>query len=156
MYLTGILYKFSVFRYVSTMMIMRWCNVQTNEYDLQAKTYPAICTHHKLRNKNENKIPIFPNIYAISDRIWCNKHLRHTTMDKYGNNGMMDTSDLMMIMIWPVEHLQPHIFLLWFDSTKRFSVTAVDERDLCYLSWFQSKTASNCVGPLCLFELFFI
>ena len=34
---------------------MRWCIVQTNEYDLQAKTYPNICTHHKLHNKNENK-----------------------------------------------------------------------------------------------------
>ena len=29
---------------------MRWCNVQTNEHDLQAKTYPTICTHHKLHN----------------------------------------------------------------------------------------------------------
>ena len=27
------------------------------------------------------------NIYAISDRIWCNKHLRHTTTEKYDNNG---------------------------------------------------------------------
>ena len=27
------------------------------------------------------------NAYAISDRIWCNKHLRHTTTEKYDNNG---------------------------------------------------------------------
>ena len=27
------------------------------------------------------------NVYAISDRIWCNKHLRHTTTEKYENNG---------------------------------------------------------------------
>ena len=27
-----------------TIMIMRWCNVQTNEYDLQTKTYLTICT----------------------------------------------------------------------------------------------------------------
>ena len=27
------------------------------------------------------------NVYAISDRIWCNKHLRHTTTEKYDNNG---------------------------------------------------------------------
>ena len=26
------------------------------------------------------------SVYAISDRIWCNKHLRHTTMEKYDNN----------------------------------------------------------------------
>ena len=27
------------------------------------------------------------NVYAISDRIWCNKHLKHTTTEKYDNNG---------------------------------------------------------------------
>ena len=27
------------------------------------------------------------NVYAISDRIWCNKHLRHATTEKYDNNG---------------------------------------------------------------------
>ena len=26
------------------------------------------------------------NVYTISDRIWCNKHLRHTTTEKYENN----------------------------------------------------------------------
>ena len=26
------------------------------------------------------------NVYTISDRIWCNKHLRHTTTEKYDNN----------------------------------------------------------------------
>ena len=45
---------------ICTMTIMRGCNVQTNECDLQAKTYPTICTHHKLRNNNKNKIPVFP------------------------------------------------------------------------------------------------
>ena len=29
----------------------------------------------------------FRNVYAISDRISCNKHLRHTTTGKYDNNG---------------------------------------------------------------------
>ena len=36
-------------------MIMIWCKLQTNEYDLQAKTYPTIYTHHKLHNTSENK-----------------------------------------------------------------------------------------------------
>ena len=27
------------------------------------------------------------SVYTISDRIWCNKHLRHTTTEKYENNG---------------------------------------------------------------------
>ena len=66
---------------------MRWCTVQTNEYDLQCKTYPIICTHHKLHNNNENKLPVSGNVYAISDRIWCNKNLRHTTTENYDNNG---------------------------------------------------------------------
>ena len=39
---------------------MRWCIVQTNQYDLQAKTYPIICTHQILCNNDENKIPVFP------------------------------------------------------------------------------------------------
>ena len=71
---------------VCTMMTMRWCNVQANEYDLQAKTYPTICTHHKLHNTNENKFRFSRNVYTISDRIWCNKHLRHTTTETYENN----------------------------------------------------------------------
>ena len=54
-YLTGI-----VFRSVCTMMIMSWCYVQANEYDLQAKMYLTICTHHKVHNNNENRFPVFP------------------------------------------------------------------------------------------------
>ena len=27
------------------------------------------------------------NVYEVSDRIWCNKHLRHTTTEKYDNDG---------------------------------------------------------------------
>ena len=48
---------------------MRWCNVQTKEYNLQAKTNLTICTHYKQHNNNENKIPVSRNVYAISDRI---------------------------------------------------------------------------------------
>ena len=46
-------------------MIMRWRNVQTNEYDLQAKTYPTSCAHHKLHTTNENKFR-FPGMYIQS------------------------------------------------------------------------------------------
>ena len=31
----------------------------------------------------KTKSRFFRNVYAISDRIWCNKHLRHTTTEKY-------------------------------------------------------------------------
>ena len=27
------------------------------------------------------------NVYEVRDRIWCNKHLRHKTTEKYDNNG---------------------------------------------------------------------
>ena len=27
------------------------------------------------------------NVYAISDRVLCNKHLTHTATEKYDNNG---------------------------------------------------------------------
>ena len=39
------------------------------------------------------------DVYTISDRIWCNKHLRHTTTEKYENMGEVGTSDLMIIII---------------------------------------------------------
>ena len=69
------------------MMIGRLCNEQTNEYDLQAKTYRTICTHHKLSNNNEKKIPGFPKyINAINGSFGCNKHLKRTTAEKYGSN----------------------------------------------------------------------
>ena len=71
---------------VCTIMVMRWCNVQTNEYDLQAKTYPTICTHHKLHNTNKKNSRISRHVYTISDRIWCNKHHRHKTTEKYEKN----------------------------------------------------------------------
>ena len=51
------------------MILMRWCNVQINEYDLEANMYPTICTNHKLHNDNGKKIPVFRNVYAISNRI---------------------------------------------------------------------------------------
>ena len=66
--------------------VLWWCNVQTDEYDLQAKRYPIICTHHKLHNNNKLKSRFSRNVYAISGSIWCNTHLRHTTTEKKENN----------------------------------------------------------------------
>ena len=31
--------------------------------------------------------PFSRNVYAVSDKIWCSKHLRHITTEKYENNG---------------------------------------------------------------------
>ena len=47
---------------------MRSRNMPINEYDLQAKTYPTTCTHHRLRNNDKNKIPIFPECITISNK----------------------------------------------------------------------------------------
>ena len=63
-YIWQAFYKSNVFRYVCTIMVMRWCTVQTNEYDLQAKMYPTICNHHKLHIIMKKKFPVFP------ERIW--------------------------------------------------------------------------------------
>ena len=66
---------------------MRWCTVQTNEYDLQAKCIRicALIINCTIIMKTNSRFS--RNVYAISDRIWCNKHLRHTTTEKYDNNG---------------------------------------------------------------------
>ena len=29
---------------------------------------------------------MYKNVYPTSNRIWCNKHLRHTTTEKYDKN----------------------------------------------------------------------
>ena len=43
------------------MMIMRWCAVQTNEYDVQAETYPNISTHLCL---------IMAEKHAVKIKVW--------------------------------------------------------------------------------------
>ena len=76
------------------MMIMRWCNVQTNEQDLQAITYPTICTHHKLHNNDDNKIPYMQYVteYDVANISDTRPRKNMITM------GKVDTSDLMMII----------------------------------------------------------
>ena len=56
-------------------MIIRWCNVQIDEYDLQAETYPNICTHHKLHNTNENSFAM------DSKRWWCLLSNNHSILN---------------------------------------------------------------------------
>ena len=64
-------YQFNAFRWVCIMMIMRLCNLQTNEHDLQAIMYPIVCKYHglninRLNTNNWNKVPVFP-------RYICNR-----------------------------------------------------------------------------------
>ena len=42
------------------------------------------------------------NVYAISSRIWCNKHLTQPRKNMI-TMGKGDTSDLMMIIIWAID-----------------------------------------------------
>ena len=54
---------------------MRWCCLQTNENDLQAKTYPTIWAHLKLHNNDENEIPFFPEcMYNTELRYLANDY----------------------------------------------------------------------------------
>ena len=43
------------------------CYLQTDEYDLQANTYPTIWAHHKLHNNTENKTPVFTECISVHD-----------------------------------------------------------------------------------------
>ena len=48
---------------------MRWCSLNTNEYDLQAIMYPIICKYRRLNTNNGNNAPVFPGyIYIYSTR----------------------------------------------------------------------------------------
>ena len=65
--------------------------------------YPTICTHHKLHNNNENKIPIFPEYISQKVTEYDVKHLRHTTMENMIAMVKVDTSDLTMIITWAID-----------------------------------------------------
>ena len=43
------------------------------------------------------------NVYTISDRIWCNKHLTTQPRKNMETMGKVDTSDLMMIITWAID-----------------------------------------------------
>ena len=60
-------------------------------------------TRRPILASGKNEFPVSRIVYAISDRIWCNKHNNHTTTEKYDNNGKKDTSDLMMIITWAID-----------------------------------------------------
>ena len=62
---------------------MIWCDVHTNEYDLQAVTYPTTCPHHKLRNNDENKIPVFPECIC---NTWQNMMQQTSQTHDHGKN----------------------------------------------------------------------
>ena len=98
LYLTGILKSSMSSDKVCIMSIMRWCNVQTNKYDLRAKTYPTICTHLNCTILMKTNSRFSRNVFSVSDRIWCNNHLRLTTRENMKTMGKVDTSNLMMII----------------------------------------------------------
>ena len=71
-------------------------NVPKNEHDLQFKTYPTTCTHHKLHNDNESNAPEcnkWQNVKKIIKIFWGTQpRIDMITM------GLVDTSDLIMII----------------------------------------------------------
>ena len=70
-------------------------------YDLEAKNTRlfALIINFPVIKKTKCR-----KVYAISDRIWCNKHLKHTTTEyNMITMGKVDTSDLIMIMTWAVD-----------------------------------------------------
>ena len=71
------------------------------------------------------------NVYAILGRIWCNKHLRHTTRKSMITMGKVDTSDLMMIITWAINisFQSPELkWVSWTHTTPYILMTKVIER----------------------------
>ena len=79
-----------------------------------------ICTHHKLRNNNENKIPVsqYIYIYIYIYMLYATEYdVTNTSGTQPRKNiitiGKGDTSDLIMIITWvpnwtgPGEHINP-------------------------------------------------
>ena len=101
------------------MMIMGWCAVQTNEYDrtiCKAKLIRLFaliinCTMIMKTNSLFSR-----NVFARSDRIWCNKHIRHTTTEKYDNNRKSGTIsyDRLISTIWFLMLVRRHVHIRTF------------------------------------------
>ena len=71
------------------------------------------------------------NVYGIRDRIWCNKHVRHTTTKKKITMGKVDTSDLIMIITWTINiyFQSPELkWVSWTHTTPYILMTKVIER----------------------------
>ena len=86
-YFTGI-FKVNVYWQVGVMY------KQTNT--ICKPTYTTYCTliiNCAIIMETKSRFSL--NVYAISHRIWCKKHLRHTNTENMVN-GKADTSDLMM------------------------------------------------------------
>ena len=67
--------------------MMRWCTFQKISTICKSKRIRifALIINCTIIMKTNSRFSW--NVYAISDRIWCNKHLRHTTTEKYDNIG---------------------------------------------------------------------
>ena len=71
------------------------------------------------------------NVYIIRDRIWCNKHLRHTTTEKYDNNGkgwyirVDDDNNISYKYIFQSPELK---WVSWTHTTPYILITKVIER----------------------------
>ena len=76
------------------------------------------------------------NVYAISDREWCNKHLMHTTMEKYDNNGK--ASDLMMIITWAIDISFQSPKMKWLVYWRIYASLGIKEFKYTYIYsvWF--------------------
>ena len=76
----------SVFLSVGNSNYLSWTVINRNARNMKLKatvfTLVINCTILMKANSHFSR-----NVYTISDRIWCNKHLRQTTTKKYENNG---------------------------------------------------------------------
>ena len=84
---------------------MKWCNVQTNKNDLQAKMYPTNCTYNKLHNNNENEFPVFPECICNTWQNMMQKISGTQPRKNMTTMGKVDTSDLIMIITWAMDTL---------------------------------------------------
>ena len=117
--------------------IIRDCNVQTNEYDLQAIMYPTICTHHRLNRNNGNKTPDFP-WYIWNKRLEWNIVLIKTWMEY----------KLLKIKIEVISHGIGLLYELWETTAGTMSASSADatatRRIDCIVRHFGTSARYQC------------
>ena len=61
-----------------------YARIEISEIWDMETTLERLCINCTILMKTNSRFS--RNVYTISDKIWCNKHLRRTTAEKYENN----------------------------------------------------------------------
>ena len=125
---------FNAFRQVCMTIIMRWCNMQTNRYVLQAILYSIICTYHKQHSGNGNKHWDFPGSIYSNWKDKTRSGPSYVYNGKHTSKGFimiqvpvnLCRNDTISISLYPIQNI---LILTWHSQHITLSLTEHSDLD---------------------------